>query len=415
MGKMQHAETPISQALLPCGVRIVFAPNKLQVGFAGIYICAGARDELPTEYGVAHLVEHMYFKGTARRNGFQVFNRVENIGGDLNAYTTKEETVIHASFVPTYLGRILELLSDILCHASFPEHELERERDVVLEEINSYKDEPSELIIDDFEDLLFADSELGHNILGTAASVRKFKRKHLLSYLQRTYGLERIAIFVTGPYEFKKVFTLAAKYFTEIPYQQSQQNRTFFQKGVMPIEKKVAKRTAQAHCMIGALAPSVRDKRNIAFRLLTEILGGSATTSRLNKRMREKLGLVYTVEATSTTFLDIGYISVYFATSRDELERCISIVRDEIEKLRTERISTSVLNKAKMRCIGQFWLANENIESVILTYVRYLLDDIPYTPTSQLLAAWHNITAEDLLSLANEYLHPDQLVTLLYV
>lgn len=412
---MQHKETPISQTLLPCGLRLVFAPNKLQVGFAGIYICAGARDELPSEYGVAHLVEHMYFKGTAKRNGFQVFNRVENIGGELNAYTTKEETVIHASFVPIYLGRVLELLADILCNASFPERELERERDVVLEEINSYKDEPSELIIDDFEDLLFAGSELGHNILGTAASVRKFKRKDLLAYLQRTYGLERIAIFVTGPYEFKKVLTLAAKYFTEIPYQTSQQNRKTFQPTAIPVEKKVTKRTAQAHCMMGALAPSIRNKQHIAFRLLTEILGGSATTSRLNKRMREKLGLVYTVEASSNTFLDTGYLSIYFATSRDEVNRCIDIVRDEIEKIRTTLISASVLNKAKTRCIGQFWLANENIESVILTYVRYLLDDIPYTPTSQLLTEWHNIKAEELLALANEYLNPEQLFTLLYV
>ena len=412
---MQHEETPISQTLLPCGVRLVFAPNKLQIGFAGIYICAGARDELPSEYGVAHLVEHMYFKGTKKRNGFQVFNRVENIGGELNAYTTKEETVIHASFVPLYLGRVLELLSDILCHANFPEQELERERDVVLEEINSYKDEPCELIFDDFEDLLFAGSELGHNILGTTASVRKFRRKHLLAYLQRTYGLDRIALFVTGPYELKKVIALANKYFTEIPYQTSQQNRKLFAPSPLLAEKKIAKRTSQAHCMIGALAPSVRDKRNIAFRLLTEILGGSATTSRLNKRMREKLGLVYTVEAANTTFLDTGYLSVYFATSRDELTHCIEIVKDEIEKMRTKPISASILSKAKTRCIGQFWLANENIESVILTYVRYLLDDILYTPTTQLLAEWHNIEAKDLLALANEYLRPEQLVTLLYV
>lgn len=412
---MQHEETPISQTLLPCGVRLVFAPNKLQVGFAGIYICAGSRDELPSEYGVAHLVEHMYFKGTEKRNGFQVFNRVENIGGELNAYTTKEETVIHASFVPLYLGRVLELLSDILCHANFPEQELERERDVVLEEINSYKDEPSELIFDDFEDLLFAGSELGHNILGTTASVRKFRRKHLLAYLQRTYGLDRIAIFVTGPYEFKKVVALANKNFIDIPYQTSQQNRKLFEPSPLLAEKRIVKRTSQAHCMMGALAPSVRDKRNIAFRLLTEILGGSATTSRLNKRMREKLGLVYTVEAANTTFLDTGYLSVYFATSRDELTHCIEIVKDEIEKMRTKPIAVSILSKAKTRCIGQFWLANENIESVILTYVRYLLDDIPYTPTTQLLAEWHNIEAKDLLALANEYLRPEQLVTLLYV
>lgn len=412
---MQQTEPPISETLLPCGIRLVFAPNKLQIGFAGIYICAGARDELPTEYGVAHMVEHMYFKGTERRNGFQVFNRVENIGGELNAYTTKEETVIHASFVPLYLGRVLELLSDILCHANFPEHELERERDVVLEEINSYKDDPSELIFDEFEDLLFAGSELGHNILGTTASVRKFKRKHLLTYLQRTYGLERMAIFVTGPYEFKRVVKLASKYFTEIPYATSQQNRQSFQLSPQVLEKRINRRTTQAHCMIGALAPSIRDRRNIAFRLLTEILGGSATTSRLNKRMRERLGLVYTVEATSSTFLDTGYLSIYFATSREELNRCLDIVREEIEKLRTTPLSASVLSKAKTRCIGQFWLANENIESVILTYVRYLLDDIPYTPTSQLLAEWNNIQSNDLQELANAYLLPEQLVTLLYV
>ncbi len=408
-------ETPISQVELPTGLRLVYAPSKLQVGFAGIYICAGARDELSTEYGIAHMVEHMYFKGTAKRTGFQVFNRVENIGGELNAYTTKEETVIHASFVPIYLGRVLELLSDILSHASFPEQELERERTVILEEMNSYKDEPSELIFDDFEDLLFAHHELGHNILGSAASVRKYKRQNLIDYQQRTYGLDRMAVFVTGPYDFQKVRRLATQYFTEIPYQQSRQSRTIFSAQAQNWQKRVTKRTAQAHCLLGALAPSIRDKRVIPFRLLTEILGGSATTSRLNKRMREKLGLVYTVEANLTSFLDTGYFSVYFASGREELERCISIVQEEIEKIRTIPLSQAALQRVKTRFIGQFWLANENVENLILTYVRYLLDDIPYTPTAQLLEQWKNITPVEICDVANEYLNPAQLNTLTYV
>ncbi|MGP1362483.1 MAG: M16 family metallopeptidase [Bacteroides sp.] len=409
-------EPNIEQTTLPSGLRLVFAPSKLLVGFAGIYICAGARDELPTEYGIAHLVEHMYFKGTLKRKAIQVVERVENIGGELNAFTTKEETVIHASFVPHYLGRVLELLADILCHANFPDEELRRERAVVLEEINSYKDDPSELIFDDYEDLLFADTELGHNILGSTYSVRKYKRKDLITYLQRTYGIDRMAVFVTGPFEMKRVVMHAARYFTEIPYGKNQQNR----KPVIPTlavrEKRINKHTAQAHCIVGTLAPSVHDdERKTPFRLLTEILAGSATSSLLNKRLRERLGLVYTVEGTYTNFLDTGYLGIYFATSHDQLERCLTIVKEEMERLCTQPISNTLLQKITTRTIGQFWLGNENIENLILTYTRFMLDAIPYIAAPQLLEKWRNIRTEELQTLAKEYLTPEKVVTLAYV
>lgn len=408
-------ETPISECVLPSGLRLFFAPSKLQIGFAGIYVCAGARDETPHEFGVAHLVEHMYFKGTEKRSGLQVASRIEDIGGDLNAYTTKEETVIHANFMPTHLDRVLELLADVLCHASFPEKELEREREVVLEEIASYKDEPAEQILDDFEDLLYQGTELGHNILGTATAVRKYKRQQLLGYLQRSYGLDRMAIFVTGPFEFKGVERLAAKYFVAIPYApQSQQQRTRIVERSLPSYTQLPRRTSQAHCMLGGFAPTFGHPRLFAFRLLCEILGGSATSARLNKRMREKLGLVYSVESQMAAFVDTGYLSIYFATSREQLAQCLDIVHDELRQLREKPVSAAQLKTTKERYIGQFWLANENIEASVLTYVRATLDHLPYLPAAQLIKNWQGVSQADILACANEYLQEEQLATLVY-
>lgn len=412
---MIFEETPISETVLPSGLRLFFAPSKLQIGFAGIYICAGSRDETPTEYGVAHLVEHMYFKGTQKRSGLQVTSRIEDIGGDINAYTTKEETVIHANFMPLYVERVLELLADILCHASFPEKELEREREVVIEEIESYKDDPTEQLFDDYEDLIYQGSELGHNILGTVAAVKKYKRQHLLSYLQRSYGVDRMGVFVTGPFAFKVVERLAAKYFVDIPYlPESQQQRTLFLPHALPQYTKLTRRTAQAHCIVGALAPSSADPKRYVLRLLSEILGGSATSARLNKRMREKLGLVYSVESQLGGFTDTGYLSVYFATSHEQLEQCQDIVYDEIRQLREKPVSVAQLKVTKERYIGQFWLANENIEATILSYVRAALDHIPYHTASQLIEIWQGVSQEDILSCANEYLGESQLATLVY-
>lgn len=412
---MRFEETPITECVLPSGLRLFFAPSKLQIGFAGIYICAGARDEMPTEYGVAHLVEHMYFKGTEKRSGLQVTSRIEDIGGDINAYTTKEETVIHANFMPTYLERVLELLADILCHASFPEKELEREREVVLEEIASYKDDPTEQIFDDYEDLLYRGTELGHTILGTSAAVKKYKREQLLTYLRRSYGLDRMGIFVTGPFDFKTVERWAAKFFVDIPYTPvSQQQRSFVAPHDLPQYTKMTRRTAQAHCVVGALAPSNADPKRYVMRLLSEILGGSATSARLNKRMREKLGLVYSVESQLVSFVDTGYLSIYFATSHEQLAQCLEIVYDELRQLREKPVPASQLKVTKDRYIGQFWLANENIESTMLSYVRAALDHFPYHSAAQLIEIWQGVTQGDILACANEYLGEAQLATLVY-
>jgi predicted Zn-dependent peptidase len=306
------------------GLRIIHQPFSSNISYCGIVVNAGSRDEYPDEIGLAHFVEHMLFKGTEHRRAYHIANRMESVGGETNAYTTKEETYIYSTFLEPYFARAVELLSDVVFHSEFRQHEIERERDVILDEINSYIDTPSEQIYDDFENLVFDGNELGHYILGTPKSVSSFDSATVKRFVNRQYRPDRMVFFSFGSTPFAKVAGLVEKYFSQsfeaLPFKE----RIKPTKDI-PIRKIINKKSAQAHTIIGRQTIDMFDSRCYAFYLLNHILSGGMS-SRLNNSLREKNGLVYQVESNVTFYTDTGVFYIYFACDSKDIEKCIELV-----------------------------------------------------------------------------------------
>lgn len=395
------------------GLHIVHYETTSHVAYAGIMIGSGSRDELQHEQGLAHLVEHMLFKGTTKRKAFHIANRVESIGGELNAYTAKEETALHAVFIPTYLNRILELLADVICNASFPQHELEREREVILEEIASYRDAPAELIYDEFENLIYSGNSLGRSILGTPRSVKGFTRESILAYIERNYTTERLALCTAGPFPFKRVEALAEKLLSDLPHAKAQRTRPTLQ--IAPPTATALKRhTAQAHCVVGTTGLPLDDPKSATLALLSNILGGYASTSLLNRNLREIEGLAYSVESNVVSYTDTGLFTIYFGTDKKQVNRSFDIVLKELKKLREKPLSTMKLHLAKRQFIGQLYLGAENLESIMLSGGRRTIENLPLLTLQEAQKEIQEITAQQIQEVANELLRPEQLSTLLY-
>lgn len=395
------------------GLRLVHHRTNGVVAHCGLIINAGSRNESINEHGIAHFTEHMLFKGTKKRRAYHILSRLEDVGGELNAYTTKEETAIHASFLKDDYERALEIFSDIVFNSTFPEREISKEKDVVLEEIGSLLDSPSESIFDDFEELVFAGQSIGRNILGTPESVRQFTQGKIVDFIKRNYITGEMVLCSVGNIPHEKITTLFKKYFSC----QTRTGNSGENSGELiykPASAVQIKDTFQNHCIIGNVAYNLRDKRRVGMFLLNNILGGQGLNSRLNLSLREKNGLAYNVESSYTPYTDTGIFSIYFGTDSKLLNKSISVCHGELKKLRTTRLGDIQLNKAKKQMKGYLARGYENHESLMLVLGKNLLVFNRIDSFEELTRQIENVTSSELLDIANEVLWEEKLSMLLY-
>lgn len=395
------------------GLRIVHLPIDSPVSYCGFGINAGARDEAPHEYGLAHFVEHMLFKGTEKRKSWHILNRMENVGGELNAYTTKEETFIYSIFMEEHYGRAFELLSDLVFHSRCPQQEVEKELDVIQDEINSYEDSPSELIYDDFENMLFAGHELGHMILGTEESLLQFTSDTGTSFMQRYYVPENMVFFSMGRTDFKKIIRVVERALTDIQQPLLSSGRKAPEK-IQAGEKRISKDTHQAHVLIGGRTYSMYDSKRIPLFLLNNLLGGPGMNNRLNVSLREKHGLVYTVESNITSYTDTGLGCIYFGTDPKHLNKALKLVHKELANLRNNKLTTMQLSAAKKQLIGQLGISGDNREGLFLGLGKSFLHYNRYDSLPEVFGKIEKLTAEEILEVANEVFTPENLFSLIY-
>ena len=374
---------------------------------------AGSRDEPETKEGLAHFIEHLLFKETTRRNTTQILNRLELVGADLNAYTTKEYTCIHASMLKQHLERAIDLFEDILFHSTFPEEEQEKERGVILDEIASYLDQPEEAIQDDFEALLFKGHPIGQNILGSPDTVAQLNSTDINNFIADNYNTAEMVFAVFGDYDFKKIIKIFEKYFSTVPVNTSKKHRIIPEKNSFS-HNIFTRPIAQTHCIIGTQAyhSSHPDKNGLL--LLNNLLGGIGMSSRLNLEIREKYGIAYTIESNYTTFSDTGIFSIYFGTDPEKAEKATKLVHKELKKLRDRQLGTLQLHQTKQKFIGQIALAEENRMGVIIAMAKNVLDFDHADSLQQIFDNINAVTAQQMLKISNEMFDIDNLVTLLF-
>ena len=399
--------------ILPNGLRMVHLPVNSPVSYCGFAVNAGTRDEKDDEFGLAHFVEHMIFKGTEKRKSWHILNRMDNVGGELNAYTTKEDTFVYSVFMEEHFGRAFELLVDLVFHSQFPQHEIEKEVDVIIDEINSYKDNPSELIYDEFENLLFDGHALGHNILGDEDSLLRFTSENGRSFVRQYYAPGNMVFFSIGRKDMTKIVRLAEGMIGGISLSMPANGRK--SPGSIPAQnKRVHKDTYQSHVLLGGKAYSMHDGKRIPLFMLNNLLGGPGMNSRLNLSLREKHGLVYNVESSVTSYTDTGIATIYFGTDPKNTEKALSLVGKELKRLREEKLSASQLTAAKKQVIGQLGVSSDNRESVFLGLGKSFLHYNKYESLTETFAKIEKISESDILEVANEVFSPETMSSLIY-
>lgn len=398
---------------LPNGLRIIHEPSASKVAYCGFAIDAGTRDEAENEQGMAHFVEHLIFKGTRRRKAWHILNRMENVGGDLNAYTNKEETVVYAAFLPGHFDRAAELLADIVFHSTFPQNEIEKETEVIIDEIQSYEDTPSELIFDDFEDMIFRNHPLGRNILGRPEQLKTFRSEHAAAFTSRFYQPSNMVFFILGNFDFRKIVRRIEKLTADVPSMAVESKRVPPPLYV-PERLVVAKETHQAHVMIGSRGYNAYDDKRTALYLLNNILGGPGMNSRLNVALRERRGLVYSVESNLTSYTDTGAFCIYFGTDPDDVDTCLRLTYKELKRMRDVKMTSSQLAAATKQLIGQIGVASDNNENNALGMAKTFLHYNKYESSESVFRRIEALTPEDLLEVANEMFAEEYLSTLIY-
>jgi predicted Zn-dependent peptidase len=399
--------------VLPNGIKLIHVQAFSPVAHCGFFINTGSRDELASEHGMAHFIEHLFFKGTKKRRSFHILSRLEDVGGELNAYTTKEETCLHASFLSQHCERAIELISDIVFNSTFPEKAISSERDVIIDEINSYKDSPSELIFDDFEDVFFRNHSLGRNILGTSRLLKKIKQRDILSFISRNYNTDQMVFASVGNISFLKLVYWFEKYFKDIPFNPRSVGRLPFT-SYQSFNSVLRKGTFQIHTIIGNLGYSLQDPRRMALHLLCNILGGPGMISRLNLALRERNGYSYNIEANYTPYSDIGIFAVYFSTDKIFLDKCYDLVFKEFAVLRNKPLGSIQLKKAKQQIIGQLAIANESNENQMLSIGKSYLVYERIDTLEEIIAKIDSISASALMEVADDVLCRDQQSVLTY-
>ncbi len=378
-----------------------------QIAHCGIMLDIGSRDESPEQQGLAHFWEHMAFKGTEKRRSHHIINRLEIVGGELNAYTTKEKICFHASVLNEHFDKALELLTDISFHSIFPEKQIERERNVILEEMSMYYDSPEDAIQDDFDTLLFPEHSLGYNILGTAETVKGFSREDLRAFIAEHLDTETIIVSSVSRLPFAKVVRSAEKYLSAIPFKETTRKRTaptLYQ----PIRQEVHRSLTQAQCAMGRPSYALNDDRRLSFFMLVNLLGGPGMNSRFNMALRERYGFVYSIDANYTAYLDTGYLGIYFGTEQKQLNRSISLINKELKRLREVPLSTSQLHHTKVQLMGQMAMSEESNLSFMLMMGKSLLDTGRVDTLQEIFTEIQNVTSGQLQELAQDMFEESQ-------
>ena len=395
------------------GIRIIHHPIQSEVAHCGIMINTGSRDEAATEQGMAHFIEHALFKGTKNRKAFHILSRLEDVGGELNAYTTKEETWYYASFMKEYYERSIELLSDIVFQSTFPEKELEKEKDVIMDEINSYLDSPSEAIFDDFEELVYKGHPIGRNILGTKETLENFSSKKTKEYLGKHYHTNEIILSSVGNIDFDNLVKIAEKHLAKVTTNTNHGKRLGIN-DYQARDLRVKKDIMQAHCMIGNRAYSAYDPKARTLILLSNLLGGPGMNSRLNLGIREKYGFTYAIESNYTTYCDTGLWSIYFGTEPQSVKKTLKLIYKELKKLRDVKLGPLQLQKAKQQLIGQLAIAQENncnlMQNIAKSFQAFGSVESVEEAKNKILA----ITAEELQQVAQEIFDEEALSTITF-
>jgi len=412
--------TRYQTAVLDNGLRIIALPTASPVVYCGYQLNVGTANELPGEEGIAHFCEHVTFKGTTRRTAIDVIQCLEEVGGDLNAFTTKTDTVYYSAILKDHLPRAIDLLTDIVFHSVYPQKEINKEVEVICDEIESYNDSPAELIYDEFENLIFRGHPLGHSILGTSERVRRFTTDDALRFTKQYYLPMNSVFFAYGDVDFEYLLRLLEKENgakvkvieeVEKPVESSLPPLSEYQPQVVEIDKH----THQAHVMIGNRAYSIHDKRRMALYLLNNILGGPGMSARLNLALRERRGLVYTVESTMVSYSQTGLWSVYFGCDADDRAECMRLVRTELDRFMSVPLSDEELSIAKQQLKGQIGIACDNRENLALDFGKGFLH---YGWKKDITALYRDIdaiTAEDIQQVACELFPEERLTKLVYI
>jgi predicted Zn-dependent peptidase len=395
------------------GLQCSFQAQRSSVAHVVVAIRAGSRDELDHQQGLAHFLEHNLFKGTSKRKAYHILSRLDDVGGELNAYTTKEETIIHASFLKTDFRRALELIYDVLANSTFPEKELEKEKEVIKDEISSYKDAPGESIFDDFEDHIFRGDPLGRNILGTPESVDKLRRDDILELQSRTYTADRIKLAVVGPFGSERVERTVAELFAGFQFADSDWENTFKGDGQ---PDRVVENLAQFqdHYMVGWRTCGIHGHDRRSLSLLNNILGGPAMNSRLGLNIREKHGIAYNIESYLNLYSDVGMMGIYLGCDPQQTEKAADLVAKEVTKLRETKLGTLQMSKAKKQFLGQMAMSEDNGLNSAVGAARALLHFGRVNDFETVAAKIQAISAEQLQDVANAYLERDKAFELIY-
>ena len=393
---------------LPNGIRLLHVPSASAISHACIIVNTGSRDEPENKAGLAHFIEHLIFKRTEKRSTNQILNRLESVGADLNAYTTKEYTCVHASFLNPYLDRTLDLFNDIIFHSTFPEEEMVKEKSVILDEIASYIDQPEEAINDDFEDMLFAGNALGNNILGTIESVSNFTRDDVINFRKANYRTNEIVIAVLGNYSLKRFVTKGTKHFADVVENSPSKNR-IKPEILNATNTNIYKPIMQSHCILGTQTYSTYNQNKAGLMLLNNYFGGNGMSSVLNLQIREKYGIAYTIESNFSPLSDTGIFAIYFGTDQEKYPKALSLIFKEMKKLRDKPLNEIQLQKAKNKFIGQIALGEENRIGLIISMAKSLIDHHKIDSLEQVFEKINQVTTKEIAAIADEVFDFDKL------
>ncbi len=394
-------ESIISEHILPNGIKILHKHRPGAIAHIALMVNIGMRDELPNENGLAHFVEHMLFKGTKKRKAYHVLSCLENVGGELNAYTTKEETCIHASFLKEHYNKAIELIADIAFNSVYPANEVDKEKEVIIDEINSYRDNPAEEIYDEFENQLYRGHEMGRNILGTTELVNGYTRDDLLSFIKNNYSTNKMVIATIGDIPFNRFQNKITAYFGDYHQTTTEYHRNRFER--LPNFTKIEERNNHlSHCIIGGIAYHFDSPQKMPMVLLNNILGGPGMNSRLNLNIREKYGFAYTIESQYNAYSDTGNFSIYMGVDPHSLDKAVDLVFKELNKLKNNKLGTIQLSNAKNQLVGQLALSSESGLGELLSMTRSAYSQEEIEPLSETVRKIRNIKASDILNIANE-------------
>ena len=383
------------------GLRVIHRQFPSEISYCGLAVNTGSRDEDTHEWGMAHFVEHMLFKGTKKRRAHHISNRMENVGGDLNAYTTKEETFIYSTFLKEYFPRAVELLSDIIFNSEFPQIQINREREVILDEIDSYDDNPSELIYDDFENLMFTCHDFGHYILGEQHTLNSFNSNNVNSFVKRQYQTSEMVFFSFGKTPFSKVLKLTEKYFNTKQKPIESKNRVA-PIITSPVTKVIEKNTTQTHVVMGWNKYNMFHPDRYVVYLLNSILGGGSLNSRLSRSLREKNGLVYNIESNISLYSDTGFYSIYFACDPKNRDKCLRLIKKELKNIMEKELTPMQLTAAKRQWKGQLGISAEMNENNALSMAKNYLHHKRFIDLEDVFSKVDAISSQHIKNVANE-------------